>query len=174
MAPLSSMTGFARVEGHGDKFSWVWELRSVNGRGLDLRFRLPPGWDSIEPSLRESASRALKRGHVVASLAVSQDEGPHLIVDCQALEQVLSLALELRARIPGSAPPRPENLLALPGVLRPGTPANLEPRAETVISTVGAGFEAALQELGVNRRGEGARLGAQLADVLAEIARLFA
>ena len=58
-APLASMTGFARTEGNAAGLAWAWELRSVNGRGLDLRLRLPPGWDSLEPALREAAQREL-------------------------------------------------------------------------------------------------------------------
>ena len=60
--PLTSMTGFARAEGSADAIAWAWELRSVNGRGLDLRLRLPPGYDSLEPALRGAAGKALKRG----------------------------------------------------------------------------------------------------------------
>ena len=68
------MTGFARAEGAADGLTWVWELRSVNGRGLDLRFRLPPGWDALEPPLREAAGKALKRGNVTANLSVKREK----------------------------------------------------------------------------------------------------
>ena len=59
---IASMTGFARAEGSTADLAWVWELRSVNARGLDLRFRLPPGSDALEPVLREAAGKALRRG----------------------------------------------------------------------------------------------------------------
>ena len=71
---LASMTGFARTEGTADGLTWAWELRSVNGRGLDLRFRLPPGWDALEPPLREAAGKALKRGNVTANLSVKREK----------------------------------------------------------------------------------------------------
>ena len=66
---LASMTGFARSEGAGAgpmAWSWAWELRSVNGRGLELRFRLPGGFDALEPGLRERAGRqaALRAGEM--------------------------------------------------------------------------------------------------------------
>ncbi len=48
-AALASMTGFAHTEGDADGLAWAWELRSVNGRGLDLRVRLPAGWDALNP-----------------------------------------------------------------------------------------------------------------------------
>ena len=113
------MTGFARTEGTAAGLAWVWELRSVNGRGLDLRFRLPPGWDALEPALREAAGKALKRGNVTANLTVKRESEPRLVADPAALEQALTLAMDLHRRIPGSPVPRAEALLGLPGVLRP-------------------------------------------------------
>src|SRR5437764_656679 len=118
-AALASMTGFARSEGAASGLSWAWELRSVNGRGLDLRLRLPPGWDQLEPALRQAAGRVLRRGNVSANLTVKRDSEPRLVADPAALEQALALALDLHARIPGSPVPRAEALLGLPGVLRP-------------------------------------------------------
>jgi uncharacterized protein (TIGR00255 family) len=52
VAPLASMTGFARAQGEAAGTSWIWELRSVNGRGLDIKLRLPAGLDVLEPALR--------------------------------------------------------------------------------------------------------------------------
>ena len=70
---LASMTGFARTEGSTDGLAWIWELRSVNGRGLDLRLRLPSGWDLLEPALREAAGQVLRRGNVSATLSVKRE-----------------------------------------------------------------------------------------------------
>ena len=97
---LASMTGFARAEGAAAGLAWVWELRSVNGRGLDLRFRLPPGWDALEPALREAAGKALKRGNVTANLTVKRESELRLLADPAALEQALTLAMELHRRHP--------------------------------------------------------------------------
>src|SRR5579863_2011827 len=98
---LASMTGFARAEGSAAGLAWVWELRSVNGRGLDLRLRLPPGWDALEPTLREAAGKALKRGNVTANLTVKREIEQRLVLDPAALEQALGLVLDLHKRIPG-------------------------------------------------------------------------
>jgi len=168
---LASMTGFARAEGHTDGFAWAWELRSVNGRGLDLRFRLPPGTDGLEPALRDAAGKALKRGNVTANLTLKRETTEVFSVDPQALEQALKLALDLAARIPGAPPPRAEALLRLPGVLRAG-PAE----AEIVIpaAAIQAGFAVALAQLVTARRGEGARLEEILRAQLTEIAALHA
>ncbi len=170
--PLASMTGFARAEGSAEGVSWVWELRSVNGRGLDLRFRLPPGHDSIEPALREAAAKVLKRGNVTANLGVKRQEQSRLVMDSAALEQALVLAMDLHMRIPGSPTPRAEALLALPGVLRPGGPADTEQGPDGVAAPILAGFAQALDALAAARRAEGARLAATLTALLGEIAAL--
>jgi uncharacterized protein (TIGR00255 family) len=165
--PLASMTGFARTEGNDAGLAWVWELRSVNGRGLDLRFRLPSGWDSLEPILREAAGKSLKRGNVTANLSVKRENEPRLAPDPAALEQALTLAMDLHARIPGSPVPRAEALLALPGVLRAA-------QADEAVDTApaAAGFTRALSALVTARQAEGARLGSTLANLLDEIATL--
>ncbi len=165
---LASMTGFARAEGSAAGLAWVWELRSVNGRGLDLRFRLPAGWDALEPGLREAAGKLLKRGNVTANLSVKRESEQRLVADPAALEQVLALAMDLHRRIPGSLVPRAETLLGLPGVLRP---AQAEETVDT--SAAAAGFSHALTALVAAREAEGARLAATLNRLLDEIAALY-
>ena len=171
MADLASMTGFARAEGSAGGLAWAWELRSVNGRGLDLRFRLPPGWDSLEPALREAAGKGLKRGNVTAGLTVKRETEARLALDSPALEQALALALDLHARIPGSPVPRAEALLALPGVLRAAAVDPAEERAAAA-EAVQAGFTQAVAGLLAARESEGARLGTVLTGLLDEIATL--
>jgi len=171
MATLSSMTGFARAEGSVAGLAWVWELRSVNGRGLDLRFRLPPGWDSLEPALREAAGKQLKRGNVTAGLTVKRESEARIALDSTALEQALALAMDLHARIPGSPLPRAEALLALPGVLRAASADPAEERAAAA-GIVQGGFAEALAGLVAARDAEGARLATVLRGLLEEIAVL--
>jgi uncharacterized protein (TIGR00255 family) len=166
-AILASMTGFARVEGSAAGISWVWELRSVNGRGLDLRVRLPLGWDALEPQVRATASKELKRGNITANLSVRRESDQRLEADPAALEQALTLAMELHRRIPGSPVPRAEALLGLPGVMRPVV------ADETVdAGAVVAGFSAALAALVKARRAEGSRLAIVICNLLDEIATL--
>jgi len=174
--PIASMTGFAREDGSLDTTNWSWELRSVNGRGLELRFRLPSGMDALEPKLRELAGQKLKRGNVTANLSIKREESSKLALDQAALEQALHLALSLAARIPHSAPPRAEALLALPGVMRntaSSEPTESHKAQESALSeAVGAGFARALTAMATARQGEGARIGAVLAAQLDEIAAL--
>ena len=171
---LASMTGFARSEAAGPgpgAWSWAWEVRSVNGRGLELRLRLPGGFDALEPVLRERAGTQLKRGNVTANLTIRREEAPRMAPDPAAIEQVLALALDLAARIPGALPPRAEALLALPGVLRAGAEAREEVGAAQ-LEAVRAGFAQALDAMVLARRAEGARLAGVLATLLGEITAL--
>src|ERR1700723_411005 len=115
---VASMTGFTRAEGSAAGLTWAWEVRSVNGRGLDLRLRLPPGWDALEPLLREAAGKQLKRGNVTANLTLKRETEARLAPEPAALEQALALVRQLHPRLPDSPPPRVQALLALPGVLR--------------------------------------------------------
>src|SRR3954464_8824129 len=127
-AAAASMTGFARTEGVSAGLAWVWELRSVNGRTLEFRFRLPSGWDSLESAWRDLASKSVKRGNITASLTVKRQTEARLELDPRALEQVRAIVNALHRRIPGSPPPAAEALLSLPGVLRQ---AQLDQQAET-------------------------------------------
>ncbi|BDG73860.1 YicC/YloC family endoribonuclease [Roseomonas fluvialis] len=174
--PLSSMTGFAREGGSlADGSSFVWELRSVNGRGLDVRLRLPNGYDAIETPLKEAAARLLKRGNVNATLTVKREDraaGARLTPDPAALEQALRIALDLAARIPGCPPPRAEALLTLPGVLRAETAEPDEVEEEAKRATVAAAFARALDGLVASRRAEGAKLAEILGVLLDEVAAL--
>ncbi len=168
---MASMTGFARTDGVTDPISWAWELRSVNGRGLELRFRLPGGFDALEPALKTEAAQRLKRGNVTLNLTIRREEQPKLAPDPMALEQVLALATSLAARIPGAPPIRAEALLALPGVLRAAT-AEAAETTPSHLDAVRAGFVQALDSLTVARREEGGRLESIATTLLDEIAAL--
>ena len=165
------MTGFARTEGTVEAITWAWEVRAVNGRGLELRFRLPTGWDAMEPALRDMAIKVLRRGNVNANLTVRRDSETKASIDEAALSNVLSLAMDLHARIPGSPVPRVESLMTMPGVMRQ---APADPARERELATPAAieGFREALEGLVTARMGEGARLAAVLEAQLDEIARL--
>ncbi len=172
-ASIASMTGFARADGHVDGLAWAWELRSVNGRALELRFRLPHGWDNMEAGWRMMASKALKRGNVTANLTIKRLSETRLELDPAALEQVLGIATELHRRIPGSPPPSAEALLSLPGVLRQA-PADQGEEKSVAADAVQAGFAMALADLVTARQAEGERLAAMLNGQLAEVAALCA
>lgn len=172
---LFSMTGFARQAGTlPDGTGFVWELRSVNGRGLDVRLRLPPGHETLEPKLRDAATARFKRGNISASLSVKKEErpAPRLTPDPAALEQAITLAMEVAARIPGCPTPRAESILAMPGVLRSEVPEAREGEEDARHATIAAGFMKALDDLAAARAEEGEKLGAILGALLDEISVL--
>jgi uncharacterized protein (TIGR00255 family) len=165
---LASMTGFARAEGNIDGLAWAWEIRSVNGRTLDLRFRLPNGWDGQEAGWRDLAAKQLRRGNVTANLSIKRQSETRLELDPAALEQVLAIVTDLHRRIPGSPSPSAEALLSLPGVLRQAQTDQQEERSVAGID-VHAGFVAALRQLVESRQAEGERLALVLTRLLGEI-----
>jgi uncharacterized protein YicC (UPF0701 family) len=113
---VSSMTGFARIEGEAAGISWVWELKSVNGRSLDLRLRLPPGYDGLEAPLRAGLSGRLKRGSISANLTVNRVAPPTIRINREMLERVVALVGELSAEVE-AAPPRIDGLIGLRGII---------------------------------------------------------
>ena len=169
---IKSMTGFARTEGSHGAMRWHWELRSVNGRGLDLRFRLPPGFDQIEPKLREAAQKRLVRGSVNATLSMQRDASTAAIgLNEAALLQAVA-AVDRARELTGLARPPLEALLSIRGVLEVAEPEDAG--NEALLKPAVASFEAALDGLIAARATEGRRLGEILADQLAQIEILVA
>jgi uncharacterized protein (TIGR00255 family) len=169
------MTGFARVEDSRDGVSWAWELKSVNSKSLDLRLRLPPGFDHLEPALRGSLGQRIKRGAISATLSLAREAGAGggLRVNRAALDQILALADELTGKIE-AAPPRLDGLLALRGILEPAGEEETPASREALGAAFLAGWESALGRLVAVREAEGARLEAVLGERLAEMASLAA
>jgi uncharacterized protein (TIGR00255 family) len=169
---LSSMTGFARGHGVCGSYAWTWEIKSVNGKGLDVRLRLPPGWDAIEASVRARAAEALSRGSIQATLSVERTgASPTVRVNAAVLEAVLTAARQLARKIEAS-PPTLDGLLGLKGVIDIGDTAENEEERRSAEAAVAAGFAEATAELAAMRRHEGAALAQVLALRLGEIATL--
>jgi uncharacterized protein (TIGR00255 family) len=171
---VSSMTGFARAEGHEDGVSWVWEVKSVNSKSLDLRVRVPPGFEALELPLRAALAQRLKRGAVSVTLTLTKASAVGGVrVNREALAQVVALAQELVADGKAAAP-RADGLLALRGVLESGEDIEDEARRERRQAALVASFERALDGLAAMRAAEGERLIPVVVARLAEIARLVA
>ncbi len=167
------MTGFGRAQGEIEAISWIWELRSVNGRGLDVKLRLPSGLDGLEAGLKEQAAKILKRGNVSGTLSIKREAASGLTADLVALERVKELAIELADNIPGALPPRAELLLALPGVMRNVSAQDDSDELKAALAaSVQAGFAEALAGLVASRAAEGARLAGIVGAVIDEVAAL--
>src|SRR5712691_13209662 len=162
------MTGFARAEGEADGISWIWELKSVNSRSLDLRLRLPPGFDPLEAQLRASLARRCRRGNIAATLSVNRLVPPAIRINRAVLAQIVALLGELAGDIE-AAPPRLDGLIGLRGVIETveDEPTSV---AEARHAAVLDGWSLALDRLAVARNEEGARLAAMLAAQRGELA----
>jgi uncharacterized protein (TIGR00255 family) len=174
MSALASMTGFARTAGANHDASWAWELRSVNGRGLDLRFKLPPGLDRLEPQLRALATARLSRGTVQASLAIRGDDQATIVVDRVLLARLAAEARAYADSATGAPAPRIELLMALPGVIRRETAEATPTLADERLDQVKTDFALALEHLVATRQAEGGRLEALLRGLLAQLGTLRA
>ena len=169
---IRSMTGFARAEGSLDGASWHWEIRSVNGRGLDVRLRFPSGLEYVEPRVREAVGRHVTRGSVNITLVVDRSgQGAEIRLNEAALGQVMQAAERIR-NLTDAAPPRVDGLIAIKGVLDiiepQDDPEQQSARADAMLASLEIGLAALVDA----RTAEGRRLATVLAAHLAEIERL--
>ena len=114
---LQSMTGFARSEGTSGRNRFAWELRSVNGKGLDMRLRLPSGLDRLEQDVRKRISERFSRGNLQVALSLSTDDAKvEAVLNRDALAAVMALRAELGDLV-DSAPLRLDTLLGIRGLV---------------------------------------------------------
>jgi uncharacterized protein (TIGR00255 family) len=169
---LSSMTGFARGHGVAGAYAWSWEIKSVNAKGLDLRLRLPPGWDAVEVPARKRASEELARGTVYANLSVERKGAAATVkVNEQVLAAVLAMIKGLTGKI-DATPASLDGILGLKGVIEVTEEDESEDARRAAEAAVISGFDKALADLAAMRREEGATLGRILLARLDEIAAL--
>jgi uncharacterized protein (TIGR00255 family) len=165
------MTGFGASAGETDSLAWRWELRSVNGKGLDTKLRLPSGTEALESELR-TRMKVLHRGSVSANLRIDRDLGVEAFaLDEEALAGVAAAIRTISTRIDCDRP-RPEAILALRGVL--ASPSPDEGLSEEEVEALKAGFGEALGALLAARRAEGARIAEVLLARCDEIERKLA
>ena len=168
-AAIASMTGFAHVEERDGDYRDVWEIRSVNGRNLDIRCRLPPGLEALDPVVRAAVPRFCRRGSLSVTLAVDRTAVQQAVrINRPLLDQLLALAAELQGRSAADSP-RLDGLLAVRGVIEVAEPEHDPARLEARNQRLAQGLDRALEQLRLMRLAEGARLVALLEDQLAEI-----
>ena len=170
--PLQSMTGFARLDGRTGRHQWAWELRSVNGKGLDLRLRLPQGSERLEAEVRRIASAHFTRGNIQASLNIQAGEvRVEAVVNEAALEAVLDLRKTLEGKI-DPAPLRFDTLLGIRGVVDFRDVADDSTVLEALDRDILAGLEKAAAAMAAMREAEGAALAAVLLAQIAAVEKL--
>jgi uncharacterized protein (TIGR00255 family) len=169
------MTGFARAAGQNGTFSWVWELKSVNGKSLEPRFRLPPGFDFLEPSLRASLAERIRRGNINIALTVTDGgRSASVRINRDVLEDVMNLIRELEGTI-DAAPPRLDGLLSIRGVMELAEELPDEAELQRRQAMVLESWAAALADLVTMRAAEGDRLArlldARLDEIVEQVGR---
>jgi len=171
--PLISMTGFADARGLHGTLRWRWETKSVNGRGLDFRFRAPPGYEGLESGARTLASERFKRGSLqIVLTAAADDAGRGFRVDPVALADAVRLAKRVAAET-GLEPARVDGLLALKGVVVQEENAALNDEARMARdAAMLESLAGAYDLLARARSNEGAKLEAIILRQIAEIERL--
>ncbi len=171
--PLSSMTGFARSQGRNGDCAWSWEIKSVNGRGLDVRCRLPQRFESLDQPARDRVGRRLKRGNVSLVLNVSWSRSEiGYGINQDLLDQILDLVPDLRKRFPEAGPPTLDGLLALRGVIELAEEEMSEEKRDALHAAMLSDLDQALHALVSARVEEGARLAVPLGSQIEEMARL--
>src|SRR5690242_6239526 len=169
---LSSMTGFARSHGTSGPYAFEWELKSVNAKGLDLRLRLPQGWDEVEAFAKRRGAELLSRGTVYANLTVKRaDAGSTVRVNEEVLASIVKVATSLAGKIDAVAPSI-DGLLAIKGVIEVVEPESDEAEDKAAKDAVIAAFDTALKSLVEMRRREGETLGQVLNQRVDEIEAL--
>ena len=166
------MTGFARTEGGNGTADWVWEVRSVNSRGLDVRCRMPPGLDRLEGPTRKAAGARFKRGSIAMSLNMLRTPGEgRLRVNRALLEELLQIQAELGDAV-DRAPPRLEGLLAVRGLIEQVSGESSAEEDETRDRAILDTLDEALAAMAAVRAEEGGRLRKVVQKHLKEIAKL--
>jgi uncharacterized protein (TIGR00255 family) len=153
------MTGFARQAGQSGAWSWAWEVKTVNAKGFDLRLRLPPGFDALEPGIRADVAKWLTRGTCFASLS-AQRAGAE--ADIRINRVALDALVAALADIPSSANLQPaslDGLLAVRGVVEVAEPTQDEAATQALHADLRQGLAATLDALVAARQQEGTALG---------------
>ena len=172
MAQIASMTGFARAAGTTGPVQWAWEVRSVNGRGLDVRTRVPAGYDGLGETARTALQKTLARGQCQLSLSLTKPETAARVRINAALLQSLAEAV---ARVPvpeGIAPATMDGLIGIRGVIESEEEA--APETETLARDLAEGVVRLVADLVEARRAEGRQLEAVVSAQVARIAALAA
>ena len=170
--PISSMTGFARASGERQGLFWQWEIKSVNGKALDVRLRVPAGFEALETPVRAALAAAFRRGNLQVSLSISGQVARETVrLNPDILDRLVAAGEALRDRI-GGEPLRADVLLSIKGVVEVATEPEAEGEAEARNAAMLESFQEALRLLGSARREEGERLNAVVSAQVLRIAEL--
>jgi len=169
---LHSMTGFARADGSAEGYRWTWEIRSVNGKGLDIRARLSPGFERLDAPARERCAGRLTRGNIQTTLTVvGETAAGRIRINEDVLNEVLAVMQKIAGRI-DAEPPTLDGILAVRGVIETAEAEIDEATLAHLDENILSSLDRALDGLVVARAREGEAIGAVLEARLEEIGRL--
>lgn len=170
--PISSMTGFARASGERQGLFWQWEIKSVNGKALDVRMRVPAGFEALETPVRAALASAFRRGNLQVALSISGQVARESVrLNPDILDRLVEVGEALRDRI-GGEPLRADVLLSIKGVVEVATEPEAEGEAEARNAAMLESFQEALRSLASARREEGDRLNTVVSAQVLRIAEL--
>ena len=164
---IASMTGFARSEGHDDQYSWAWEVRSVNGKGLDMRLRMPPGWERLDPKVRHAVQAVFRRGSLNIALNLrSSEQTSSMRVNKDLLDELAALCRKM------GDTPKFDQLLAVRGVVEQSDERDDAVNDEKRIAAILSCLDHTLKALHEARLAEGVQTAKVLNERLDEIENL--
>lgn len=171
---LNSMTGFATLSGNAEGIDWLWEMRSVNGRGLDIRLRLPEGLEALEPILRKDIAARMGRGSVSLNLKTSyKDMANGQSLNTEAMQSAIDAMLSIQAAAETAgltlAAPAPTDILIQRGVMEQARSADRVSKHQDAIYAQVAPL---LDDIAKARAGEGAALAEILSQQIYEVEKL--
>jgi len=170
---IHSMTGFARSSGGTGPYSWTWEAKSVNGKGLDIRCRLPQGLDELDVIARGKAGKTFSRGNVSLHLSIRETgTSSRFQVNRELLDQLVDISTDLAEKTPGWDTPRLDGLLAVKGVIEPLEEEAGDEEVAARNKEIANSLDQVLKELLAARSEEGARITEALTQQIEEIAAL--
>lgn len=174
--PLQSMTGYGRVEEtacfDSKNYHWIWEIRSLNSRGLDIKLRIPSGLEQMDIDIRKSVGREFSRGSISINLQLQADrEASRLRVNDETLNSMLQQISAIQEKIE-CAPPQAEQILCLRGVIEEIDTEATDQSQKQLTEKLLESFQLALSELRQSRANEGKQLKETLLAQLDEIQNL--
>jgi uncharacterized protein (TIGR00255 family) len=171
---LASMTGFARDDGASGTYRFSWELRSVNAKGLDVRFRVPSGWDGVEIAARAELAGMVTRGNITANLSVDrQSIAPKVTINQAVLDAVLVVLRDLEGRV-AAQPPRLDGILGIRGIVDVVEASEDKAEHDIAEAAAVASFGRTVKKLVEMRQREGSALERALSTRLDAISALVA
>ena len=159
LSKITSMTGFARTAGSINGFSWVWEVKSVNGKGIDIRCRLPQGLENIDNDVRSMTKRLFKRGNFNINLEINGGMGKEVYeINIEHLKNLINFIGAEHSSLKNFAKPQLDNLLNVRGVIEKSNKSEFDKNLKELTKNILLGIEKVLKALLKSRSNEGQRI----------------